>query len=571
MLQSLSIKNYALLADVEIQFGSGLNILTGETGAGKSIIIGALGTILGERVDTTVLRDGAAKAIIEGFFSVDGNYRLKKLLVKQDLDFGDNNLIIRREIYDNARSRAFINDSPVPLTTLQAVSDLLVDLHGQHEHQSLLKIHSHLIFLDEFGDLKIDLDKIAQKYQKLQSLIKEFAQVVNHQKTVQEKREFNIFQIKEINKINPQIEEEEELLKEEKIVKHGELLFNLTQEFYQLLYEGEHSVYDHISHVEHGLNELQNIDEKFASYKNDCETIRLTVEELSKTFQGYNSNIDFSPERLEQIQNRISELSGLRKKFGFTIKEIIKLKEKLKDDIEGSENLEIKIETLNQEIETQKKHFSQLCVELSQKRKQIGKQLDSIIPEVLSYLGMSDVRFKTILKYQDDPTGLVCLQSQNYLATANGMDFAEFSISLNKGEDLRPLAKVASGGEISRIMLALKSVTAQKGKIPVLIFDEIDIGVSGRIAQAVGRKLKELSEYHQVICITHLPQIASMGVHHFSVNKVEKSGRTETLINRLNPDERTEAIAKLLAGEKVSETHLNSARELLQDATITHN
>ncbi|MFQ5769177.1 MAG: DNA repair protein RecN [bacterium] len=567
MLQSLSIKNYALLADVEIQFGNGLNILTGETGAGKSIIIGALSTILGERVDTTVLRDGTSKAIIEGIFSINGNRLLQNFLIQQNLASEDEQLILRREIYNNARSRAFINDSPVSLSILQTVSDLLVDLHGQHEHQSLLKVPNHLTFLDEFGDFKNELYAIAEAHQKLRALTEDLKQLEQQQKALIEKKEYNSFQINEINKVNPLIDEEEALLKEEKIVKHSERLFNLTNQYYQILYEGENSVYDQISRVEHGLNELQGIDEKFAGYKKDCESVRLTVEELSKVFQNYKSNIVFNPERLEQIQNRISELTGLKKKFGLAIADILKLRDTLQSETENLENMESQVESLKQTIVSEKKYFSQLCLELSQKRKQVAKQLEKLVPDVLSYLGMSNTRFKVVLKYQNDPLGLVSSQGNSYLATATGMDFAEFFVSLNTGEALRPLAKVASGGEISRIMLTLKSIVAKEGQIPVLVFDEIDIGVSGRIAQAVGRKLKELSDIHQVICITHLPQIASMGEHHFSVEKIEKSGRTETLIRKLSPAERTEAIAKLLAGENISETHLNSARELLQDAT----
>jgi DNA repair protein RecN (Recombination protein N) len=224
------------------------------------------------------------------------------------------------------------------------------------------------------------------------------------------------------------------------------------------------------------------------------------------------------------------------------------------------------MESLRGQFENEKKIFSELCKQLSASRREAAARLEQIVPEVLQYLGMSNTRFKVALKYQDDPAGLVSIQGQTYHATASGMDVAEFQIAANKGEELRPLIKVASGGEISRIMLALKSVLASQGQIPILIFDEIDLGVSGRVAQAVGRKLKELSEFHQVICITHLPQIASMGNHHFSVEKIETKGRTETRIRKLNVEERTEAVAKLLAGERISETHLKSARELLQDA-----
>ena len=566
MLQSLSIKNYALLADVEIVFGEGLNILTGETGAGKSIIIGALGTILGERVDTTVLRQGATKAVIEGRVSSDDNPALKNLLQEHDVAYENGELILRREIYDNARSRAFINDSPVQLSLMQAVGDALVDLHGQHEHQSLLKIQTHLGFLDAFANVKRELEEVAQAYQRLQTLRSGLAELEKKQKAFQEKKDYYQFQITEINKINPALEEEEILLAEERIVKNGERLFSRTSDLYQILYESENSVSEQLGRVEHGLDELKEIDEKFSSYKNDCVSARLTIEEISKFFQSYKSNINFNPDRLDEIQRRLAELSGLKKKYGLSIVEILKQREQFQQELENLGNLDAQMESLRDQFESEKKIFSELCGQLSARRTEAAARLEQIVPEVLQYLGMSNTRFKVALRYQDDPAGLVSLQGQTYYATASGMDVAEFMIAANKGEEVRPLNKVASGGEISRIMLALKSILASQGQIPILIFDEIDLGVSGRVAQAVGRKLKELSEFHQVICITHLPQIASMGNHHFSVEKVETKGRTETRIRKLSVEERTEAVAKLLAGERISETHLKSARELLQDA-----
>lgn len=566
MLESLSIKNYALLVDVEIQFGKGLNILTGETGAGKSIIIGALGTILGERVDTTAIRAGASKAVIEGRFSINGNSPVKDYLIQQDLSSGDDQVILRREIYENARSRAYINDTPVQLSILQELGYLLVDLHGQHEHQSLLKVQSHLTFVDDFGDLKKEREAVAELYRNLQKRLEELRRLESQEKSLKEKKEFYTFQVQEINKVAPLPDEEKELLKEEKIVQHCERLYNLTSEFHQILYEDEKSVYDQISRVDKGLQELQEIDERFANVKKDCETALLAVDELAKFFQDYNSNIEFNPARLEEIQNRLSLLSGLKKKYGQTIEEVLAFRDKIQNDLSSIENLDEQIASLREAIDAQVDQFSKACYELSRKRKEVALRLEKIVPEVLSVLGMMRSRFKVSFQYQEDPSGVVHLKGKRYSATANGMDFAVFYISLNPGEDLKPLAKVASGGEISRIMLALKSIAAKQGQIPILVFDEIDIGISGRVAQAVGRRLKEISEFHQIICITHLPQIASMGDHHFSVEKSEVSGRTETRIRKLGSEERMQALASLLAGEKVSETHLKSARELLEDS-----
>jgi len=567
MLRTLSIKNYALLADEEIEFGDNLNILTGETGTGKTIIINALGTILGDRVSSKIVREGAPKAIIEGTFQIEENGQLINFLKKNDLALDQEQMILRREISDNNRSRAFVNDTPVQLSILQEIGDLAVDLHGQHDHQSLLKIKNHLTFLDEFGSLELEVTEVGESYQKLQAIIAELTELENKQGLLKEKKEHYTFQINEINKIDPSPDEEEELFKEEKVTQNRERLFHSTNEFYRILYEGEKSVLEQLGRVSNGLRELQKIDQEFRAAQFDCESAKLTVEEISQFLRSYKSNIDFNPQRAEELQNRIAALAGLKKRFGGSLQEAVNVREKMQAELASLENLDSQIASLKKTMESERETFSKLCFELSQKRKNVAKQLDQLVPEVLSCLGMPSVRFKVILKYQDDPLGVINIQGQDYRATSAGMDFVEFFISTNKGEEERPLARVASGGEISRIMLALKSLLAKNGRIPVLVFDEIDSGVSGRIAQSVGRKLKELSQFHQVICITHLPQIASMGEQHILVEKVERMGRVETNIRKLTAEERTEAIAKLLAGEKISETHLNSARELLHDAT----
>ncbi|RMF70360.1 MAG: DNA repair protein RecN, partial [Calditrichaeota bacterium] len=376
------------------------------------------------------------------------------------------------------------------------------------------------------------------------------------------------FQIDEINKVDPLPGEDEELLKEEKLVQHGERLFNLTAEMYQILYEDENSVLSQLGRVRAGLGELQNIDERFGSHQEECESAKLLVEELAKQLREYNSRIEFSPERLEQIQTRLAALAGLKKKFGRSLQEILTLRDEMQATLSQFEDLDEEIRTLEEEVATRRKAFSQACVRLSRRRAEVARQLEQSVPEILDYLGMPRSRFKVDLQYHDDPDGMVEHEGRTYRGGASGMDIAQFLISTNPGEEIKPLAKVASGGEISRIMLALKSLLAQRGQIPVLIFDEIDIGVSGRLAQAVGRKLRELSQFHQVICITHLPQIASMGNHHYLVRKEERDGRTASTIRKLSESERAEAIAQLLSGEKVSEAHLKSAWELLQDAAL---
>lgn len=568
MLKSLLVKNYALITDAEIHFEAGLNILTGETGAGKSIVIGALGSILGERVDTSVVRDGAAKAVIEAIFDVKECADLCAFLTSRNVEGWENELVLRREISVTGRSRAFINDSPVQVGVLQQVGDLLVDLHGQHEHQSLLKISYHLRFLDEFGALEKEVSAVSAAHRQLTQLLRELGHLQDKEKAMLEKKDFYAFQLAEIDKLNPGVEEEETLLKDEKIIRNSEKLFNLTTGLYKLLYENEQSVFDGLSQALGLVGELVVIDEKFKTLKNDCVGAQLTVDELAKAVQTYSSGIEFNADNLEIIQSRLAELNGLRKKYNRSIQEILEYRDQIKAELAKIESQDADLAAISVQIDSQKKQFSRLCHDLSSKRLKVACKLEAIIPDVMALLGMPGAGFKVALAYQEEEGGLAEVAGTSYRSNGNGMDFAEFLISTNAGEEVRPLRKVASGGEISRIMLALKSIIARKGRIPVLIFDEIDSGVSGRIASAVGRKLLDLAGLHQVICITHLPQIASMGEHHYLVEKHEHEGRTESTIRKLSHDERAEAIALLLAGESVSEAHLNSARELLKDAVL---
>ena len=386
------------------------------------------------------------------------------------------------------------------------------------------------------------------------------------QKKASERKDFYQFQIADIDKVDPQLAEEQELLKEEKILQHSEKLFMLLNESYSALYENKDSIYEQLSRVKNALEEITTIDSYFENYKNDCESARLIADDLAKGLQSYKSKIEFNPNRLEEILARLSSITALKKKLGRSIDEILEFKTEMERELDNIENLDEKIESKREQVEFEKTNYLKLCLELSEKRKGVARNVEKAVPEILAYLGMPRSRFKVALTFQDDPEGLISHQGKKYQGTAIGMDIAEFFLSTNEGEDVRPLAKVASGGEISRIMLALKSLLAKQGQIPVLIFDEIDIGISGRIAQAVGRKLFELSKFHQVICITHLPQIASMAEHHYFVDKIEKGGRTETKIRKLSANEKAEAIAKLLAGEEVSEAHLKSAQELLENA-----
>ncbi|MBC7186518.1 MAG: DNA repair protein RecN [Calditrichaeota bacterium] len=566
MLRRLYIRNYALLDEVAVDFGPGLNVITGETGAGKSIIIDALSTILGEKADADVIRAGAEKAVVEGVFSVPDLPEVDSLLRENLLGDGGEELILRRELHLSGRSRAFVNDTPVPLKVLEELGDLLVDLHGQHEHQSLLRVREHLYYLDAFGQLDKERAEVQQQYELVQQLTRRLAELKDEARQRAEKRALYEFQLREIQAINPERGEDQALEREECLARNRERLFALTEEVSQQLYEGEGAASERLHRCEALLAELRQIDESFAQLAEMCESARIAVEEIAKSARAYQSHIDFSPSRLEEIRERLARLSGLKKRYGGTLEAVLEYKELLERELALGESQEEHIAEMERRLAAEKDELARRCVELSAKRRQAGSALEQQVVAELAKLGMNSATFVVQIGWEEDPTGLVTADEKRYRVTPRGMDLVEFFISTNPGEPVRPLAKVASGGEISRIMLALKSVLAGLDRVPVLIFDEIDIGISGRIAQVVGRSLHGLGRSHQVISITHLPQIASMGDRHYVVEKRVEGDRTHTVVRVLTDEERPAEIAKLLGGETVTEAHLAGARELLAQA-----
>ncbi|MBN2009846.1 DNA repair protein RecN [candidate division KSB1 bacterium] len=563
MLKSVFVKNFALLDHIEIEFLPGLNIITGETGAGKSILIDALGSTLGEKVDGDILRAGSDKAIVESTFFVNNLNEVKAILDQNEIDELDNSLILRKEVGQSGRNRVFVNDTPATASVLSEISDLLVDLHGQHEHQALLKVKYHVDYLDAFGNYDELLEQVRDAYDILMAGIRDLEQLKQRAKALAEKREIYQHQLKEISAVKPQPGEEDELIQEEKILNNSEKLYQLTNELYTKLYDAEQSVYDVLAESLNKLDDLNEIDSQFGEYREECQSARISVEEISKFVQHYMANVEFSPERLEEIRTRLAQFSQLRKKYGRTIEDVLKHKEQLEQELSLIENVDEMLETKQKQIVHAREHFSELAVTLSGNRQDAAKRLEAAVVQALAELGMQGARFQIQVQPMQDANGVASISGERYKAHANGIDQVEFFMTANTGDDLKPLAKVASGGEISRIMLSLKTALAEADRVPVLIFDEIDIGISGRIAQAVGRSLKRLARTHQVICITHLPQIASLADHHFVVEKFATETTTYTKVRKLQDSERALEVAKLLGGETVSEAHIQSAKELI--------
>jgi DNA repair protein RecN (Recombination protein N) len=559
MIISLSIRNYALIESLEAEFTNGLVIITGETGAGKSIIIGALGLLLGERASTDAVRSGAEKAVVEGLFSVAGNRKVARLLQENDIDSADT-LIVRREVSARGQSRCFLNDTPVTLTLQKQAGQLLVDLHGQHEHQSLLRTETHIELLDEFGGLDRLLSDFAAAHARLREVESSLAELRRREEQLREKRELYQYQVQEIDAVSPQGGEEDALEAELKILENAERLYEETGRLYQILYEGEQAAHDQLVVVRNMLEDLAAIDPAFREAASEGAGAAAVVAELAKVVQRYNASVEFRPDRLEEVRSRLGRLSLLKRKYGGSTEAVLAHRGRIGEELALAENFDEVLRSLASDAETAARTSTLAAERLSAKREETARRLDRGIVAELGKLGITHARFSTRISREEDPGGLPGLP---FRLNARGCDVVEFMISTNLGEEEKPLARVASGGEVSRVMLALKSVLAKSDRLPVLVFDEVDTGVSGRIAQAVGRGLKALSSFHQVVAITHLPQIAGLADTHFVVEKSESAGRSTTRMRRLSLEERVEEVARLISGAEVTTTGRESARELM--------
>ncbi|GIK21705.1 MAG: DNA repair protein RecN [Ignavibacteriota bacterium] len=565
MLKSLEIKDYALIDHTEIGFGRGLNIITGETGAGKSILIDAMSLLLGERASVEVIRKGAQKAFVEGFFDVELNKKVRSLLEANEIEFQPD-LIIRREISLKGSNRCFINDTPVALTLIKQLGDLLVDLHGQHEHQSLLRIESHIGFLDEYSGNSKLIEEYQVFYKELNKKTSELKNLISKEESIKEKREIYAFQIKEIDSVSPSVGEDDTILNELNILENSEKLLELTEEVYTKLYDAEPSVIDLLGETKHKLNQLSGIDKSFLESEGECDSALAIVKELADSLRSYKSKIDVDPKEAEYKRERLGAINMLKKKYGGSIENIIEHRNKIGKDYELADNFSDAISKIQSEIKALQKSAGEAAEKISLSRKKSAAKIESEVIKSLNQLGISDSSFKVKISKTEadkDNVDFILFNNKKYSYSDTGFDEVEFYISTNIGEDVKPLTKVASGGEVSRIMLSLKTILAKSDKLPVLIFDEIDTGVSGRIAQKVGAALRDLASFHQIIAITHLPQIAGMANFHYSVEKKQIDDRTVSSIRQLDENERINEVAKLVSGEVLTKESIESAKQLI--------
>ncbi|MCG2587728.1 DNA repair protein RecN [Rhodohalobacter sulfatireducens] len=561
MIKSLYIKDFALIDELDVQFQSGLNVLTGQTGAGKSIIIGALHMILGERADTDVIRKGADKAISEAFIHVGRNEYLKKLLEEQSIDYSEE-LILRREIRENG-SRAFINDTPVNISVLKQVGDQLVDLHGQYDHQLLLKEEHHQGVIDQFDTIEPFLETYQKEYRTMQELQNQLRNLEKKERELKDKTELYQFQVKELEDAELDLHEEEDLKAEMNLLDNAEDLDQKAAAITEIGNGDDVSLMDMLNSIKLNLEDMARIEPDFETYLQEVNTARISIQETIQFAERYRDRIEFNPQRLEKLRQRQSELNRLQKKYQRSIPDLIAYLNEIKAELNVAENFEFEIEKIEKEIQEQASTLKEKAVALHNERHKIGEKLSEDIVNSLKNLGIQHGQFRVNVAWRFSENGWFESEGQKVDCSEDGCDDIQFFISTNKGEDPKPLAAIASGGEVSRVMLSLKSILAREQKLPVMIFDEIDTGISGEISEKVGRVMRKLSEMCQIVAITHQPQIASQAHKHYKVQKVEENMRTVTKILPLTDEEHIREVASLMSGEQITESALTSARELI--------
>lgn len=564
MLKELHIQNFAIITDLTLQFTDGLVILTGETGAGKSIILDALSAVLGQRLDSSVVRQGADKAFVEALFEPD-EYALKQLqplLEDEGLLEEGQQLLLSREIRAEGRSIARVNGRSVNLGLQAEIGSLLVDVHGQSEHLSLLKVKNHRELLDRFACNAPLLDEYQADYHRWLATQAELKRLEQLQANVDERVDFLRYQIGQIEAAKLSVDEEETLRQERTRLANAEVLSRHAQTALQALDESDpesFSVTDILGNISNELISLARIDSQTQAMADQVETALTSLSDLAYELRRYNEQIEFNPARLDQIELRLDLINNLKRKHGGSVVEVLNFYTKAQHELEQIENVDSKIKEVDKEIKEVKLTLSEKALRIQKSRKESAQVLVEQMQNQLAQLEMKKARIKVLLTQKPDPDGL---NFDGGLAfDAFGVDQIEFLIETNPGEGFKPLAKIASGGETSRLMLAIKNVLADADQIPTLVFDEIDSGIGGRVGMTVGELLWKLAQHHQVMCVTHLPQLAAFGDQHLRVNKLTDQNRTTTQVTELEDRARLLELAEMSGS--TSEKSLQTANELL--------
>ena len=557
MLLELNIENFAIIDKLRISFTKGLNILTGETGTGKSIIIDAISMVLGGRATKEYIRSGSNKTVIEALFSINSPEIMRNILENFGIKYEkDNTILITREIHSSGRSTSRVNGRTVTLSMLSDITNKLIDIHGQHEHQSLLFSERHIDFIDCLGkDNVLTLkEKVSEEYSRLVILRNKLKQLSDNDMEKERKLDLLRFQLSEIDEANLKFSEEDEISNQFNILSNAETISNSLKTVIENLNSSDYNtkpVIDQLNSMYVMLQKLSKYDDKLSSFASTIESTVYQLQDLVRELRYYEEGIDYDPEKLKYLDDRLDLINRLKRKYGKTIQEILEYRESIFSEYDMLLNCEEEIKSTKSQIQSIEDILESYCNKLSKERKKISVLVEEAITKELKELNMSNVSFK------------VKIDKLNYF-THNGKDKIEFLISTNPGEPLKSLSKVVSGGEMSRIMLAFKSILAEVDDIPTLIFDEIDTGISGRTAQIVGEKISKISSTHQVICITHLPQIAAMADSHFMIDKIIQGNITKTEIRRLEYADQVEELSRLLGGVSLTDTTKKHAKEMLE-------
>ncbi|MBW1779426.1 MAG: DNA repair protein RecN [Deltaproteobacteria bacterium] len=562
MLLQLIISDFAIIKHLDLSLRKGLNILSGETGAGKSIIINAINLILGGRSSADLIRTGCEEAVVEGLFVLPDAPALGEILREGGISF-DGELLIKRVISREGRNKVFINGSLSTLQTLARLAPGLISISGQYEHQLLLRPDNHLYLLDDFSGLEDARAGVGKLYDRYQALREEIGTIEAEITAQKEREELTLFQIREIEMADPAPGEDARLAEEKQRLQHAADLLEIASNGYQTLYEKDDSVLTSVAICRKTLEKGAEIASELGVIKDSLADIQTQIEDVSFALRHFQESIEIDPQRLEHIVERLDLLNRLKRKYGGTIQEVLAFKDELASrmfDLEG------KIEGLGALKKRLQEVASQLMKRaktLSQERRKGADHFRAVVEKELRQLHMKDIRFEVrfedLLSAEGAPAKPLITDVR-----PDGLDRVEFMISPNPGEALRPLSKIASGGELSRIMLAIRTILSRTASVETVVFDEVDSGVSGATAEVVGEKIASLAAYHQIVCITHLPQIASQGETHFLVKKAISDGRTEASISELSPDARVREIARLLGGREITSRAVAHAQELLK-------
>jgi DNA repair protein RecN (Recombination protein N) len=552
MLRFLRIRNLAVIESIDVEFEPGFNVLTGETGAGKSIIVEAVGLLLGARASSDLVRTGETQAAIEAIFEEPGSAGSEP-----------HELIIRREITNQGRSRSFVNGALGTAAALRDLSQRLVELHGQHEHQALLDPTTHLPVLDTYAELEADTAKVAAAWSELRRVQEQLDRSRMDAGEKSARLELIAFQLAEIEKASPKPGEDEELAAAKQVLASAERIQRLCEEAYASLYESDAAILAGLSGVWKRVSELATIEPRFASYVDARDGIKGQLEDLAFFLRRYADGVDASPQRLQHVEDRLDLLERLKRKHGATLQEIIEKGNSLRRERELLMSTSEESEALQHRLDDAIFGYLQTARALSKVRREAAVRFASDVESLLADLAMRGAQFE--VQFRD-------LSFSADAWSERGIDEAEFFLSANLGEDLRPLTRIVSGGELSRVMLALKTLGARRrlaamaGASKTLIFDEVDAGIGGRVADVVGARLRDLGQEFQVLCITHLPQIAAKATTHFHIDKSVRGARTVTSVSRLDSDARVDEIARMIGGAEVSEAARSTARDLLAAA-----